>query len=326
MKLKHRSSKALVVSFGLHFVIGIVGLFLWPTREPSSEQGAIQAVLMQAEKQKIRRMNRPKRIQVRKQVTATQTNQPVLKILTSNAPATKRGVVSAAKPTQFSALDALDLSDGIGLTTNTVTSRAMPQMERVITTPIKPESVEAERPKSRLVKFIEKQEGAQRIIYCVDLSSSMLGLNPRKLRTILAIMADSLEFLELHDLFNIVTFSGEVKFYRTDFLTVDGSNVSDAIAYLDQAKPTKSLRYSDLDMLEVLQETSKKQTTLIVLFSDGILTSGFPDPKAIQQHTAGNTRIFTMGTEMAEDFPGAVLLRMLANRSRGEFWLVETGR
>ncbi len=326
MKSKYRSSKALIVSFALHLIVGVVGFFFWPMQRPSLEQEAIDAVLMHVERPKVKRLNRPKRVQIRKQKATMQTNQPRLKILTSNAPATERGIVSAAEPTQFRALDSLDLSDGIGLSTGGVTPHAMPQMERVITIPVKPDPDEAERPKSRLVKFIERQEGPQRIIYCVDLSSSMLGLNPRKLRKILAIMKDSLEFLAPHDLFNILTFSGEIKFYRTNFLSVNDVNISDAIAYLDLAKPTKSTRYSDKDMLEALQATHKKQPTIIVLFSDGILTSGFPDPKVIQQHTAGNTGIFTMAIDMAEDFPGAVLLHMLADRSGGEFWLVKTGR
>ena len=325
MKSKSKSSKALIVSFVLHLIVGLVGVFFWPTQRTTREQGSINAVLMQVEKPKTKRMSRPKRAQVRKQKTTVQTNRPALKILTSNAPATDRGVVSAAQPTQFN-LEPLDLSDGIGLSTDSVTPQAMPQMDRVETTPIKPESDEVERPKSRLVKFIERQEGPQRIIYCVDLSSSMLGLNPRKLQKILAIMGDSLEFLEAHDVFNIITFSGEVEFYQPNFLSVNDANVFAAIAYLDQAKPTKSSRYSDRDMLEALQEMRNRRPTIVVLFSDGILTSGIPDPKAIQQHTTADTRIFTMAIDMAEDFPGAVLLRMLAVRSEGEFWLVGTGR
>ena len=194
-------------------------------------------------------------------------------------------------------------------------------MERVITNPIKKTDPEV-RPKSRLVKFIERQEGPQRIIYCVDLSSSMVGLKPRKLQKILAIMGNSLEFLEPHDRFNICTFSEDIQFYRPNFLPVSDVNITDTIAHLEAAKPVKSSRYSDRDMLEALQETHNRQPTIVVLFSDGILTSGIPNLKAIEQHTTTDIRIFTMAIDMAEDFPGAVLLNMLATRSEGEFWLV----
>ena len=209
----------------------------------------------------------------------------------------------------------------MGLSTDSVTPQAMPQMERVITRPVKKIDSQA-RPKSRLVRFIERQEGPQRIIYCIDLSSSMIGLAPRKLKRILSIMSNSLEFLEPHDEFNVCTFSEEVHFYQPDFLPVSDVNIADTINYLEGAKPVKSSRYSDRDMLEALQEAHNRAPTIVVLFSDGILTSGIPNLQTIAQHTTTDTQIFTMAIDMAEDFPGAVLLGMLATHSEGEFWLV----
>lgn len=320
MRSKYRSSKALVVSFALHLIVGVIGFFFWTSDQFIANQDAISAVLMKVEEPKRKRMNRPKRPQVRRQKANVQTNQPALKILTSNAPATERGIVSAAEPTQFS-LGPLNLDDNVGLSTGSVAPQATPQMERVITNPIKKVDSE-ERRKSRLVKFIERQEGPQRIIYCVDLSSSMVGLNPRKLQRILGIMTDSLDFLEPHDQFNVCTFSEEVQFYQPNFLPVSDTNTADTAAYLEAAKPVKSERYSDKDMLEALQETHSRGATIVVLFSDGILTSGIPDLKAIEQQATTDIRIFTMAIEMAEDFPGAVLLGALATHSEGEFWLV----
>ena len=320
MRSKYRSSKALVVSFTLHAIVGVIGFFFWTSNQFVAHQDSINAVLMKVEEPKRKRMNRPKRPQVQRQKTTVQTNQPALKILTSNAPATDRGVVSAAEPTQFS-LGPMNLDDNVGLSTGSITPQAMPQMERVITNPIKKVDSE-ERPKSRLVRFIERQEGPQRIIYCIDLSSSMIGLQPRKLRRILGIMANSLEFLEPHDQFSVCTFSEEVQFYQPNFLPVSDTDIADTIAHLESAKPVKSERYSDKDMLEALQETHNRGPTIVVLFSDGILTSGIPDLKAIKQQATTDIRIFTMAIDMAEDFPGAVLLGMLATRSEGEFWLV----
>lgn len=320
MLSKYKSSKAFVVSFTLHAIAGVIGFFFWTSEQFIANQDSINAVLMKVEEPKRKRMNRPKRPQVRRQKANVQTNQPALKILTSNAPATERGVVSAAEPTQFS-LGPMNLNDNVGLSTGSVTPQGMPQMERVITNPIKKVDPE-ERRKSRLVRFIERQEGPQQIIYCLDLSSSMVGLKPRKLQRILRIMGNSLEFLEPHDQFNVCTFSEAVQFYQPNFLPVNEANVVDTIAYLKSVKPVKSERYSDKDMLEALQETHNRGPTIVVLFSDGILTSGIPDLKAIEQRATGDIRIFTMAIDMAEDFPGAVLLGMLATRSDGEFWLV----
>ncbi len=319
MQSKSKSSKALVVSFTLHLIAGVIGFFFWSGEQFVANQDSINAVLMKVEEPKTKRMNRPKR-PLQRQKTNVQTNQPALKILTSNAPATDRGVVSAAEPTQFT-LGPLNLSDNVGLSTDSVTPQAMPQMERVITRPVKKVDSQA-RPKSRLVRFIERQEGPQRIIYCIDLSSSMIGLAPRKLKRILSIMSNSLEFLEPHDEFNVCTFSEEVHFYQPDFLPVSDVNIADTINYLEGAKPVKSSRYSDRDMLEALQEAHNRAPTIVVLFSDGILTSGIPNLQTIAQHTTTDTQIFTMAIDMAEDFPGAVLLGMLATHSEGEFWLV----
>jgi hypothetical protein len=324
MKSKHKSGKAFAVSVILHIIAGMVGFFFWPIAELSLDEGAVTAVLMKVEKPRIKRMNRRKRARIQK-VTETNltTNQPNLKILTSNAPVTQRGIVSAAAPTKLGDLGSLDFS-GDNLTTNTV--RIAPRMHEMVKTPVKTEPVEEERAKSRLVKFIEKQPYPQQIVYCVDLSSSMLGLTPRKLHKIIAILQDSLPFLEPHDQFNIMTFSSEVEFYQPNFLPVNDDNISSAVAYLNAAKPEKSSRYADKDMFEALQEAKKGQPTIIVLFSDGILTSGFPDMKAVEKQIADKTKIFAIATEMAEDFPGAVLLKMLADTSSGEFWLVESSQ
>jgi len=138
-----------------------------------------------------------------------------------------------------------------------------------------------------------------------------------------SVAADEITFLELHDHFNLMTFSSKIEFYQRDFIAVSDESISQASAYLDTAKPTKSTSYTDKDMVEALQEAQKTPPTIIVLFSDGILTSGIPDPKKMREHTADNVRVFTMATEMAEDFPGAVLLRTLADGSNGEFWLLQ---
>jgi hypothetical protein len=155
MKSKHKSGKAFAVSVILHIIAGMVGFFFWPIAELSLDEGAVTAVLMKVEKPRIKRMNRRKRARIQK-VTETNltTNQPNLKILTSNAPVTQRGIVSAAAPTKLGDLGSLDFS-GDNLTTNTV--RIAPRMHEMVKTPVKTEPVEEERPKSRLVKFIEKQ-------------------------------------------------------------------------------------------------------------------------------------------------------------------------
>ena len=323
MKSRAKLSGALIVSVLLHAIVGAIGFFFWIDSGPANQQDSISAVLLKVDKPKLKRKTAPKRARVRKRTTE-QTNQPRLKVLTSNAPVTSRGVVSATAPTEFSATGSLDLNDGMSLDTSGVEfNQGSPQIGRVIDNPIRRSSHEDARPKSRLVKFIEKQEGPQEIIYCVDLSSSMMGLTPRKLRRILSIMQDSLTFLEPHDQFNIITFGSEITFFRNEFIPVTDDGVADGASYFGLLSPKKSDTYADKDMIEVIQEIQKLRHTIVVLFSDGILTSGIPDPNKIRQTAAASARIFTMGIEMPEDFPGAVMLAMLATGSDGEFWLVD---
>ena len=323
MKSRPKLSGALIVSILLHAIVGVIGFYFWIDSGPANQQDSISAVFMKVDKPKLKRKTAPKRARIRKR-TSDQTNSPRLKVLTSNAPVTSRGVVSATTPTEFSATGSLDLSDGMGLDTNSVEfNQGTPQIGRVIENPVGRMPNKDARLKSRLVKFIERQEGPQQIAYCVDLSSSMLGLTPRKLNKILSIMQDSLTFLEPHDRFNIITFGSEINFLRDEFIPVTDDGVLEGTSYFETLSPRKSNTYADKDMIEAIQEIRNIPHTIVVLFSDGILTSGVPDPNKIRQTAAASARIFTMGIEMPEDFPGAVMLSMLAADSDGEFWLVD---
>ncbi|MDE0300342.1 MAG: hypothetical protein OXN17_17025 [Candidatus Poribacteria bacterium] len=323
MKSGTKISRALIVSILFHAIVGVIGFFFWIDSGPAKQQDSISAVLIKVDKPKLKRKTAPKRARVRKR-TSDQTNQPRLKVLTSNAPVTARGVVSATAPTEFGATGSLDLSDGMNMDTNSVEfNQGSPQIGRVIENPIGRIYSEDARAKSRLVKFIERQEGPQQVAYCVDLSSSMLGLTPRKLKKILSIMQDSLTFLEPHDRFNIITFDSEINFFRDEFIPVTDDGVSEGTAHFELLSPKKSDTYADKDMIEAIQEIQKIPHTIVVLFSDGILTSGVPDPKMIRQTATASARIFSMGIEMPEDFPGAVMLAVLASNSDGEFWLVD---
>ena len=114
-----------------------------------------------------------------------------------------------------------------------------------------------------------------------------------------------------------------MRFLHHKFVAVTVDGISQGTTYFDTTIPEKSKSYTDKDMLEALEEIQKTPPTVIVLFSDGILTSGVPDTKKIRRTAAASARIFSMGIEMSEDFPGAVLLGILADNSSGEFWLVD---
>ena len=324
--MKSKSSKAFLVSVLLHLGVGVLGLFYWFSTAPMQEASSINALFVREEKPKVRRVTPPKRAQIVQNKTRD-VSQQRLKILTSNAPVSSRGVVSAADPAPFQQFDSNDLSEPIGPTATSVEFDNVPRVQKVIERPfVKQEKVET-RYKSRLVKFIEAQEGPQRIVYCVDLSTSMQNLPPHKLKKIIDLMRDSLTFLEPHDSFNIVAFSTELVVYRENFVAVTDEIVTASSNYLANIQPQTHTKGTDHDMLTALTEIAKTGPTLVVLFSDGIPTTiEGPDLTLVGQYATGNGRIFAMGIGMSPNFPGAVMLKRLATVSQGDLWLVDRGR
>ena len=324
MNLK-RSFGAFGISSLLHMVL-IVILALYILQQTiSNQQDTIYSEILVAEPKKNKRMIPRKRIELQKRnISKVNTNQPKLKILTSNAPPTSRGVISASKPTEFSLdgpinlnTEAENLGEGISIPKKTA------HLGKMIGRSTGAQK-EREREKSKLVKFIERQPGTQQIFYSFDLSSSMRNLSPLKLRKIIAIIQDSLDFLENHDKFNLVTFSGDINFYHPDMITPTIDHIKRVKEYLDGVKPEQSSRASDQDMLSALNFIKPNNPTIVVLFSDGILTSaGIPQPEEMQKYVLPRTKIFTIATGMSPDFPGAILLKMLSNQSNGEFLLVD---
>jgi hypothetical protein len=324
--MRSKSSKAFLISVLLHLGIGVLGLFYWFGTNPQRNTDNINAMFIMEEKPKVRRIPRRKRVQAAQKRTRN-TNQPRLKILTSNQPATTRGVVSAEEPAPFQPFDTNDLGEPVGPTATAVEFDDTPRVQRVVERPFKKRRKEKERFKSRLVRFIEAQEGPQRIVYCIDLSTSMQNLPPHKLKRIIDLMRNSLTFLEPHDSFNVMAFSTELAVYQGDFVPVTEEAVSEASAYLADIQPKTNAKGTDHDMLITLTETAKTAPTIVVLFSDGIPTTiKGPDLTLIGEHATGNGRIFAMGIGMAPNFPGAVMLKQLATVSEGDLWLVDRGR
>ena len=283
----------------------------------------MDAIFTTVEEQKNKRITPPKRTQIRRQTTQN-TSQPNLKILTSNQPTSQHGVVSAAEPTPFDPFEKVNLNEGVAPGPTSIEINEAPRIQRVVEQPIKKVKKTPERKKSRLVKFIEAQEGPQRIVYCIDLSNSMQNLPERKLNKIVNILRDSLTFLETHDSFNIVAYSTELVYYQNGFVSVSEDTINASSAYLANIKSQIHKKGTDHDMLTALTETAKSSPTIVVLFGDGIPTSiSGPNLSLVAEHAKGNGQIFAMGIGMAPDFPGAVMLKQLATVSNGDFWLVD---
>lgn len=321
--MKYKSSTSLLISVTVHLIIGIIGFFYWFSVTPSRHADSMDAIFTAVEEPKTKRITPPKRTQIRRETTQN-TSQPNLKILTSNQPTSHRGVVSAAEPTPFEPFEKMNLNEGIVTGPASIEITEAPRIQRVVEQPITKKKIAPERNKSRLVKFIEAQEGPQRIVYCIDLSNSMQNLPERKLKKVVDIMRDSLTFLETHDTFNIVAYSTELIYYQKGFTGVSDEVVEASSTYLANIKTQIHKKGTDHDMLTALTDISKLFPTIVVLFSDGIPTSiSGPDLSLVGDHAKGNGKIFAMAIGIPPDFPGAVMLKQLAKVSKGDFWIVD---
>ncbi|MCG9128005.1 VWA domain-containing protein [Candidatus Poribacteria bacterium] len=321
--MKAKSSASFIVSIALHLIVCVIGFFYWFSVNPSQHADSIDTFFTSVEEPKNKRITPTKRPQIQRETTQS-TSQAKMKILTSNAPPTQRGAVSAAEPSDFQTFEKVDLNAGIDAAPTTIEFQGVPRIQRGAVEPVMKQKKTTERFKSKLVKFIEAQEGPQNIVYCIDLSKSMQVLQERKLKRILDLMQDSLTFLEPHDQFNIMAYSTQLVPYNKDFVTVSERSVAEASSYISNIKTQVNTKGQDYDMLTALTEISKSSPTLVVLFSDGIPTSiSTPDLDFIGQHAKGNGRIFGMGMGMAPDYPGAVMLKKLTTVSDGDLWLVD---
>ena len=120
MKSVHRSNSAFGISVVFHLLACILGYYFWV---PSSQEDLIdqiEGVVMEAPKQRTKRIIPPKRVQLQRSEVTTPTNQTNVKILTSNVPLTDRGVVTAAKATRFDMSKTLRLDEHIGLENSSI--------------------------------------------------------------------------------------------------------------------------------------------------------------------------------------------------------------
>ena len=149
--MRSKSSKALLISVLLHLGVGVLGLFYWFGTNPQRNTDSINALLIMEEKPKVRRVQRRKRVEMMRKRTRD-TNQPRLKILTSNQPATTRGVVSAAEPAPFQAFDNNDLSEPVGPTSTSVEFDNTPRVQRVIERPFQKTTKNQRAPQKQVSK------------------------------------------------------------------------------------------------------------------------------------------------------------------------------
>ena len=324
MFARYKFSKFLLISLLAHFILVLV-LFVLPTTYQQTVEKKVDVVFLDLESKPLKRRSAPKRAAIQPiresnfTVGRASANVAVtqMRVSSENAVYTDANIRSGDS-------DVLAATP-IGTTADTFSSSIGERQMHAYNQPIEMKRVTTKsgKPKSRLILFIERMEGPQDIIYCIDLSSSMNALGIGNFRIVVNLIQDSLQALEIHDQFNIFTFGARTLFYKPDMIPVTENNVEQAIKFLSQLSPGKIPSNFETDLFTALEQSERVNPSIIVLCSDGLPTTGAPDLKNIMNNISSGGKLFTMTINMDETYPGAVLLNKLAEKSEGEFWLVE---
>ncbi|MBC8458465.1 MAG: VWA domain-containing protein [Deltaproteobacteria bacterium] len=324
MLARYTSSKALVISLLLH-VIFIFILFVWPKSQKTIVGGEVDIEFLNLETPKPKRRTPPKRPQVRAvRSSEVKMERAVSNVQMANVTLTNSNAIYTDARIREGDSDVFSATPGIGAGAHTMSSMNPEQM-RVYSRPIEMKRVTTRSGKreSRLIQFINSMDGPQDIIYCIDLSSSMNALGAKQFQIMINLIQDSLRALEPHDRFNILTFGARTSFQESHIMPMTENNVQRSTDYLKEIHPDNTPRHRETDIFTAIEQAKRRRPTIIVLFSDGLPTSGATGLKNILDGLhSGSSKLFTMTINMDENYPGAVLLKKMSDVSAGEFWLV----
>lgn len=180
-----------------------------------------------------------------------------------------------------------------------------------------------------IIDFLNEQGGAQKIIYCLDVSASM-GIGS-KLSLSIKSIKESLLQLDDFDKFNIVTFHSNVRSFKEESVPANASNIEKAKKFLDSFTSQNIEGNIGTDILGALKFALISNPDIIVLVTDIQPTKGEIDPdKLVAEIKKINkiTKIYGVGIEVWEPAANgklAKLLKMLTEQNNGEMRLAKSG-
>lgn len=328
MFAKYKFSKFLGISLFAHFILVLV-LYVLPTTYHQAVEKKVDVVFLNLESKPLKRRIAPKRAAIQPTRESNfQAGRATANVAVTQMRVSSGSAIYTDARIRSGDADVLAATPGIGSSKGAFSSSIGERQMRAYSQPIEMKQVTTRggKPKSRLILFIERMEGPQNIIYCIDLSSSMNALGIGNFRIVVNLIQDSLRALEAHDRFNIFTFGARTLFYKPDIIPVTENNVEQAIKFLTQLGPGNIPSNFETDLFTALEQSERVNPSIIVLFSDGLPTIEAPGMKNIMNNISPENRdgkLFTMTINMDETYPGAVLMKKLAEKSEGEFWLVE---
>lgn len=176
-----------------------------------------------------------------------------------------------------------------------------------------------------IINFLNEFEGAQQVVYCLDISASMQAAGLKKLELAVKSIKDSMLMLGDDDHFNIIAFSMRTEAMNKSMLQATLPNVERASKYLNRYTPQSIAHNIETNLLEAMEQSLKMDPSIIVLVTDG-LPSGEnveTDSKTIldtiREKNVNKATIFVVGLEIKSD-----LLIYLAEQHGGKLKFIDS--
>lgn len=144
--------------------------------------------------------------------------------------------------------------------------------------------------------FFVDEQNARQIVFCVDVSASMIG---DKLTQVKQALVDLVQQLTAADRFNLIAFNTEVTSFRNQLVNADSSGKAQAIQFIGGLSATglTNLNSALLSALNLFD--SQAALNQIILLSDGQPTAGETNQAQILSNVRNanqnGTQIFPMG-------------------------------
>lgn len=121
-----------------------------------------------------------------------------------------------------------------------------------------------------IIELPEDPDGANKVIYCLDISASMQAAGLNKLELAIQAIKDSIIGLGSSDTFNIVVFSSEVKTMSKEMLPANVDNIKRTMQYLDNFTPESIQHNRGTNILTALEASLMFNASVTVLVTDGL--------------------------------------------------------
>ena len=185
-----------------------------------------------------------------------------------------------------------------------------------------------------IIKFLTEFEGAQGVVYCLDVSASMQAAGLRKLELAVKSIKDSLLMLGDDDHFNIITFSAQAKPMSKSMVPATMKNVETASKYLDRFTPESISNNQGTNILEAVEKALEIDASIVVLVTDGLPTKRNEQDtvetnatkilETVKAKNVNNATFYVVGLEIdLQRSVGAHLLVSLTDQNNGKLKIVD---